>query len=143
MANDIQKNLIKNRKTILFGFGIGALSAFILLIVFFAGIAIGSRRFGIPFPERRYGFPGGFIPSRFGHGAVGSVDSIGSNTFIVKERSGELETILVDDATVLRQDNSSIKFSDLKKGEEVIVIGDPEQQEQAIKARFIRVITAQ
>lgn len=133
---------MKKKETVLFGLGIGAGIAIVLLLVFLAGIYIGSRKSGMfPFWERRHVYQNGFIPQRFGHGVVGTIDSVGKDTFVVKDRSGALKTILVDKKTILRRDHSEIKFADLKKEEQVIVIGEPQEQEGAIKAKVVRVIT--
>lgn len=133
---------MKKRQTVLFGLGIGIGVAIVLLLIFFAGIHIGSKRAGLfPFWERRHIYQNGFVPNRFGHGVVGTIDSMGENTFIVKDRSGKFVTILVDEKTILRCDRSEIKFSDLKKDEQVIVIGEPQEQEGAVKAMAVRIIT--
>jgi len=132
---------MKSKQTVFLGVGIGIGAALVLLLVFFVGIYFGSKKAGLfPFWERRHVYQNGFIPHRFGHGAVGTIDTIGENTFVVKDRSGALKTILVDEQTILRRDRTEIKFSDLKKDEQVIVIGEPEEQEGAIKAREIRVM---
>lgn len=133
---------MKSRQTVLLGIGLGIGIAIVLLLVFFAGIYIGGSKTGaFPFWERRHIFPGGFVPGRFGHGVIGTIDSIGNNTFIVKDRSGALKTVLVDNQTRIRRNGSTIKSADLKKDEQVIVIGEPQEQEGAIKARVVRVIT--
>ncbi|MBI5465141.1 hypothetical protein HY946_00850 [Candidatus Gottesmanbacteria bacterium] len=132
---------MKNKQTVLLGISIGIGLAVVLLFVFFTGFYIGSKKAGVfPFWERRFVTPSGFVPSRFGHGVAGTIDSIGENTIIVKERSGALKTVLVDEETVLRKNGSSINFSDLKKDEQVIIIGEPQEKEGAIKAKVIRVI---
>ncbi|OGH22238.1 MAG: hypothetical protein A3D75_02370 [Candidatus Levybacteria bacterium RIFCSPHIGHO2_02_FULL_37_18] len=133
---------MKNKQTVLLGLGIGIGAAIVLLLVFFSGVYIGSKRAGLfPFWERRHIYQNGFVPNRFGHGTVGTIDTVGENTFVVKDRSGALKTILVDEKTILRRDRAEIKFSDLKKDEQVIVIGEPQEQEGAIKAKAVRVIT--
>ncbi|MDP3726738.1 MAG: hypothetical protein Q8Q96_00290 [bacterium] len=133
---------MKKKQTFFFGLGIGAGIAIVLLLVFFAGIYIGSRKAGIfPFWERRFSLPHGYFPGRFGHGVIGIIDSLGEKTFIVEDRSGALKTVLVGGETLLRRDGSSITFSDLRKDEQVIVIGEPQEQEGAIKAKVVRVIT--
>lgn len=132
---------MKKRQTILFGVGIGIGAATVLLSVFFSGIYVGSKRAGLfPFWERRHVYQSGFVSQRFGHGTVGIIDSVGENTFVVKDRPGQFVTILVDEKTILRRDHSEIKFGELKKDERVIIIGEPQEQEGAIKARVIRVI---
>lgn len=133
---------MKNKQTVLLGLGIGIGAALILLLVFFTGMYIGNKKAGaFPFWERRYSFPHDFVSGKFGHGVVGIIDSLGENSFIVKDRSGELKTILVDDQTIIRRNRSPIKFSDLKKEDKIIVIGEPQEQEGAIKARVIRVMS--
>ncbi len=138
---------MKNRGKVLFGLGVGVGVAIILILVFLAGVYFGScNRNNIfpssfPFWERRMHMPNGFVPDKFGHGVVGSIDSLGDNTFVVKDRSGGLKTILVDDKTQLRQDGLAIKFTDLKKDDKVIILGEPKEEEGAISARIVRVLT--
>lgn len=135
---------MKNRKTILVGILVGAVLTVLIILVFVAGLHIGSRRAGaLPFWERRYGFPQhGFVGGKFGHGTNGVIDSLGNNSLVVKERSGALITVLVDDKTTLRRDGSSIKFADLKGAEQVIVIGEPQKTEGAILAKVVRVFSS-
>jgi hypothetical protein len=131
---------MKNKRTVLLGIGIGAVSAITLLLVFFFGIYVGSKKAGLfPFWERRHIYQNGFVSPKFGHGIVGIIDSIGEESLVVRDRSGALKTVLVDKETLLRRGHSEIKFSDLKKDEQVIVIGEPQEKEGAIKAKVIRV----
>lgn len=133
---------MKDRQTILLGIGIGIGIAIILLLVFFAGIHVGSKRAGLfPFWERRYHTAGDFVPGKFGHGTIGTIDSIGNNTIVVKDRTGALKTVLIDDKTIFRHNGSVMQFTDLKKDDQVIVIGEPQDTEGAIKAKVIRIIT--
>lgn len=141
MANEIKDRLVKKRQMLL-GLGIGVVAGAILLLVFLAGIFVGRRESGFLFFGRMHNFAGSVV-SRYGHGAIGTVDSIGNDAFVIKTRSEELETVLVDSKTVFRKNNSSAKFSDLKKSEEVIVVGDPQEQEEAVQARFVRIINEQ
>lgn len=132
MANKLRKEQMVK------GVGIGILAGIVLLVVFFAGVLLGRRESGLFFGGM-HRFSGGIV-GRYGHGAIGSIDSVGKNTFIIKTRFGEIETVLTDSKTVFRKNNSNAKFSDLKKGEEVVVIGEPQDQEEAIKATFIRIV---
>lgn len=137
----VKNKLDKKRQTLMFGFGAGIVAGIILLFVFLAGVFVGRREGGFLFLGRMHGFPGGIVvSSRFGHGAIGTIDSLGNDTIVIKERSGEIETILIDNKTILRKDSATIKFSDLKKGDEIIVIGEPEQNDEAVKAKFLRVV---
>ena len=133
---------MKDKRNILIGVGIGAVLAASLLLVFFLGLFIGRRE------NRFFPYFGGggrlmhrdFIPRDFGHGAIGAIENLGENTLVVRDRSGALKTVLVDNQTQIKRGHTSINFSDLKKDEQVIVLGDPEEKEGAIKAKLIRVI---
>ncbi|MDO8461091.1 MAG: hypothetical protein Q7S38_01470 [bacterium] len=132
---------MKDKRTAMLGIILGVGIALMLILVFFVGIYIGSKKANLfPFWERRFSYSG-FVPHRFGHGTSGTIDSIGKNTLVVKDRSGALKTILIDDHTLLRRDRSQIKFSDLKKGDLAIVIGEPKEDEGAIEATVVRVVT--
>lgn len=134
---------MEKRRNLLVGLIAGAAIALVILLVFFAGIFIGrlQQRKGFwPFWERR---PIGrdFIPPKLdGHGAIGVIDSLGTDTLIVKERTGALKTVLVDNQTMLRRGRAPIEFSDLKAGDEVVILGEPQVEEGAIKAKIIRLL---
>ncbi len=130
------------KKRILIGMGVGLGLAFLFLLVFLLGFLIGCRkpRF-LPFWEKRMVAPRDFVPARFGHGVVGVIDSLGEKSLVVKERNGGLKTVLIEEGTIFRRDGAEIKFSDLQKGDQVIVLGEPEEKEGAIKAKVIRIIT--
>lgn len=133
---------MKDKRNIIIGIGIGAAIALALLVVFFLGIFIGRRenRF-VPFPNfGRPNMPQDFFPRDFGHGAMGVVESLGENTLVVRDRTGALKTVLVDSKTQIRRGPATINFSDLKKNEQVVVLGEPEEKEGAIKAKLIRVM---
>lgn len=132
MANKIKK------EQMLKGLGIGVAAGIIVLVVFLAGVFVGRRENGF-FLARMRSFPGGIV-ARYGHGAIGTIDSIGKNTFVIKTRSDEIETVLTDNKTVYRKYDSDAKFSDLKKSDRVIVIGEPQEKEEAIKATFVRIV---
>ena len=131
---------MKDKRNILIGIGIGAVLAAVILIVFLFGMFIGRRenRFLPSFGGRHMSRD--FIPKNFGHGAIGTIESLGENTLVVRDRSGALKTVLVDNQTQIRRGHTSINFSELAKDEQVIVLGDPEEKEGAIKARLIRVM---
>jgi len=132
---------MRNKHTVVFGLSVGIGMAVVLLIVFFAGVRVGRRDGMFPFWGRRYPIEGGFVHGNFGHGVVGTIDSIGANTFIVKDRMGGLKTILVDEETKFRRDGLTIKFTDLEKDDKVIILGDPKPEEGAIVARVVRVLS--
>ena len=131
---------MKGGRSILTGIGIGAALAALIFAAFFFGIFIGRRE------NRFFPYLGGrhmhrdFIPKDFGHGAIGTIESLGENTIVVRDRTDALKTVLVDNQTQIRRGHTGINFSDLKKDEQVIVLGDPEEKEGAIKAKLIRVM---
>lgn len=133
---------MKNRSRLLIGLITGVILALIVVGVFFIGVMVGAKRENrlFPFWEKRNIFHD-YVPNKLdGHGVAGVVDSIGSNTLVVKDRTGALKTILVDNETKIRRNRLSTSFSDLKVDENVIVLGNPEEKEGAIKAKIIRVI---
>lgn len=122
---------MKDKQNILIGVGIGAVLAAVILFVFLLGVFIGRGG--------RHLYRD-FFPKNFGHGAMGTIETLGEKTLVVRDRSGALKTVLVDDQTQTRRDHTSINFSQLKTGEQIIVLGDPIEAEGAIKARVIRVM---
>ncbi len=130
---------MKERKTIVFGLSIGVGIATLFILAFFVGIYLRNKNTSFfPFWERRYGHEN-HIRHKFGHGIVGNIESIDSVKFTVKNRFGEQKNILVDDKTIIKHEGSVIKFSDLKKDDRVIVIG--ESADGVIKARMVRLIS--
>lgn len=131
---------MKDKQNILLGIAIGAVLALVLLTAFFLGVFIGRRenRF-LPYFGGRH-ISQDFLPRNFGHGAMGIIESLGENILIVHDRTGALRTVLVDNQTQIRRGHISINFSQLKTGEQIIVLGEPEEKEGAIKAKLIRVM---
>lgn len=131
------------RQNILIWVGIGAALAAAVLVVFFLGVFLGSRGYSLP---RSFFDLGGrrssqdFFPRDFGHGALGNIESLGENTFVVRDRAGTLKTILVDGETQIRRGHSRLDFSQLQVGQAVVVLGEPVEAEGAIKARLIRLM---
>lgn len=133
---------MKERKKILIGIGIGLGLAFLFFLVFLLGFLIGARKpHFFPFWEKRIVAPRDFIPEHFGHGVAGTIESVGENSLVVKEKDGALKTVLIEEETILRRNGEEIKFSDFQKGDWVIILGEPEEKEGAIKAKVVRIIT--
>jgi hypothetical protein len=132
----------RNQK-ILFGFLVGVFAVIILILAFALGVFVGryNTRF---FPLwRRDGFPE-YFPRRFeNHGLFGIIQELGNSSFVVKSKNGNIVTVLIDKNTKIKRGFSEIKFSDLKIGEKVIVLGEPQKDENAIKAVLIRVFEIQ
>jgi hypothetical protein len=121
---------------------LGALIA--LLIVFGLGISIGYDRasFASRFDENyARNFTPGQAPSPVSdHGITGSVIDIGTATISVDDQSNNEHSISVSSGTVIREMNNTIQIGDIKIGDQVVVIGEPNLEGQ-IAARFIRVFT--
>lgn len=117
----------------------------IALLIFQAGVAFGERRVfhdmhGMPHgPIPEFGFLShSFIPQ--GHGIVGTITSISLPTFMVASRDGETETVMVSTSTVLRG-FPGVTTASLQVGQEVTVLGDPENGAEEFTARFINILT--
>lgn len=131
---------------------IGLASLAVLLVVFGAGVAVGYRnglfasRFGEDYYHnfiggRSMGMPMMGMPPVGGHGAIGTVMSVGSSTIITKDLNGNEQSIVVDGKTSIRRANQTIALGSIVDGDHVAVIGDPNGSGQ-IYARFIRVFDA-
>ncbi len=134
---------MKDNQSLLKGAVIGAIFVLAIFLAFFLGLHFGQKpEFYQRFPLGKKIPPYGFIPKKFnGHGTVGEVDSVGKNTFIVKDRWGALKTVTIDKNTLIRKNNERATFEDIKKGVFVIVIGTPNIKEQIIKAEVIRIFS--
>jgi len=130
----------------------------ILLLVFGAGIAVGYRsglfasRFGEDYYHNFLGEGSGFSGMMGGgmiggpvpinqHGTIGTVISVGSSTIATKDQSGNEQSIVIDEGTVIREMNRTISIADIQDGNQVAVIGEPNDTGQ-IHARFIRIFDA-
>ncbi len=110
------------------------------MATFFSGIVLGrhSTKF-LPLLERSRPFQRSIKPN-FKHGAIGIIQSLKDNTFILEDRSGTTKIIMVDNQTKIQQGSNVLKFSDLRPGQHVIVLGNPQDEEQTVKAELIRVV---
>ncbi len=139
-----------------------ALGAFIiLLLVFQAGMAVGFRKANFSFRwaenyhENFAGPKGGFfgdfrrdfegkdfIDSHGVFGSIIKIDlSIGSEqtTLVVKGANNVEKIILLKDDTTIECLRETIKPSDLKVDDQIVVIGEPNEAGQ-IEAKLIRVM---
>ncbi len=125
----------------------------IILIVFKLGMVVGERKaeftfhwgdnyhrnFGGP----REGFMKGFNDRDFidANGTFGQIIKIDNSNLVVKGRDDIEKVILLDDKTVIKSLNETIKSSDLKVDDYIVTIGEPNDQGQ-IAAKLIRVMPA-
>ena len=84
-------------------------------------------------------FPGEFIE---GHGTFGEIIKINDSDLVIKGQ-GDLEKIIVlKEDTILEKGRATIKKEDLKVGDQVVIIGSPNEQGQ-IEAKLIRIFNGQ
>lgn len=138
---------------------LGGILAFIaLLLVFKAGTIVGFRKAGFSYQwgenyHRNFAGPRGGLFQDFSgrdfidaHGVFGQImkidPSTGSGqaaTLVIKGRDDVEKIVLVKDDTVIRRLMETVKPSDLKVDDFIVVIGEPNNNGQ-IEAKFIRVL---
>ena len=130
-----------------------------LLLVLYAGIAVGYRRasFSCAWGENySHNFFGSrpFAPDGIGgpaaagdmmqrgplnpHGVAGEVIDVGSSSFAVKDADNDERSIAVNSGTVIREADQMVTVDQIAPGNQVIVIGAPNVNGQ-VEARFVRV----
>jgi len=121
-----------------------------LLAVFSTGVFVGARKAAFSyrwgenyhqlFGGPRNGFLQDFKGSDFtgGHGTVGAVIKIESNTLVIKGPDGVEKKVAVDAQTTIRRGTDTIKISDIAANNTVVVIGSP-QNDGTIQAKLVRV----
>jgi len=138
--------------------------AFILALVSFAGgVAVGfmkakfSYKFGENYERNFVGGPfqgpngmmggrgsRGMMPDfegrgfRNGHGIAGTIISVSDNKIVIKDCNGQENTITASDQTLIKSGQNTIKITDLKQNEQIVVMGGPGDN-GTINADLIRV----
>jgi hypothetical protein len=136
----------------------------VVLVSFAGGVAIGLKKarfsydfgknyernfVGGPFqgPGMMDRGPRGMMPDfegrgfRNGHGIAGTIISIVDNKIVIKDRDGQENTITVSDQTLIKSGQNTIKISDLKQDEQIVVMGRPGDN-GTINADLIRVFAS-
>lgn len=125
-------------------------SIVVLLLVFQAGELIGYRKASFAFrggdnyyrafePENRQPMFGDQFPGA--HGAVGRIVKLDLPTFVVAGPDNMEKEVSIDNDTIVRRFRNTIKASDLKINDYVVVIGAPDDNsDPVIKARLIRLM---
>lgn len=137
-----------------FGWVLGAIGVLILLLVVFRlGMYVGERRESLDTQwgenyGRLFGEPKpGFFPGRsanpvdmnaFGNGGI--VLTVDGDSLTIKGNDGNEKSILTDNSTVIREMKQDITLKDIKSGDMVVILGEPNNSGQ-ILAKFIRVFT--
>jgi hypothetical protein len=137
------------------GIVLGIACLIILGFVFSLGVLVGTKRAEFSFRwaesyHKNFGGPqGGIFGNLMGsdkefanaNGSFGRIIKIDSNTLTVEDNNGSKteKTILVRDKTIIILQTKNIKLSDLKIGDNVVVVGQPTASGQ-INAELIRVM---
>lgn len=77
---------------------------------------------------------------RNGHGIAGTIISVSNNQIIIKDRSGQENTISVGDKTLIKRGQDTISVNDLKNEDRIVVMGNPGDN-GTINADIIRVFS--
>ncbi len=131
------------RKTVAFVAG----GVIVALLIFHAGVSVGERRAfshihaGYPFPpQRSEGFlPHGFMPE--GHGAVGTITRIELPVLTLQTRDGRDTSVRVSSSTPVRSATEESSINNLKVGDNIIVVGSPDEKiPDNLDAKLIRIL---
>jgi hypothetical protein len=135
---------------------VGLLAIVVLVLVFGLGVFVGEKKakFSYHWAENYHrmfaGPKAGFLGNlrmpplppfdEFieGHGTFGEIIKIEGNNLVVKGRGNVEKVIIVTEKTVIKSGREDIKFSDLKIGDMIVIIGSPNDKGQ-IEAKLIRV----
>ncbi|MBI3633478.1 MAG: hypothetical protein HY226_04260 [Candidatus Vogelbacteria bacterium] len=129
----------------------------VALIIFRAGMSVGYRQasFSYRFGERYYQSFGRMrnspmmglrnLREEFGttYGTSGKIVKITLPKIIIEDQDNIEKVIAIDDSTttktILRSQRDAIKPSDLKVGDNIVVLGSPDENSE-IDAKLIRVV---
>lgn len=125
----------------------------VLALVFGVGVFVGAKKAEFSFRwadeyHRNFGGPqGGFFNDFMGmggqftapNGVFGQIVKINDESLTVKDKDNVEKIILVNDKTPITYQRQNMKLSELKVGDSVVIIGEPNSNGQ-IKAGLIRVI---
>ena len=145
------KSLLRTKTSSRVAISIGIAS--VSLMIFYTGVEYGYHNaefisrsgdnyYGIFTP--REGRPDGVARSlsdspKSTHGVSGKIVSISLPTMIVADKENIEKTVRIDDDTALREFHNTILSSDLKAGDDVVILGSPGPNTE-ISARLIRVL---
>jgi len=142
---------IKQSKTV-HGIIIGIGVTILVLCILFVGMNIGEHRarfagqFGDNYERNFIGsrtgmmgieYWGNMIPG--GHGATGQILSISLPQVIITGSDNLEKTVLISTSTLIRQFQENIQDTNLKVGDFIVVIGNPNNIGQ-VEAKLIRVM---
>ncbi|MDD3101950.1 MAG: hypothetical protein PHE59_02290 [Patescibacteria group bacterium] len=123
----------------------------VFLLIFNLGMIIGFRKanfsykWGENYHQNFAGPRGGFFRDFGGrdfiepHGVFGQIIKIEDSTLIIKSPDNVEKTVIAKDDTVIERFRETIKLTDLKIDDQIVVIGEPNTSGQ-IEAKFIRIM---
>lgn len=124
----------------------------VILLIFQVGVLVGYRR-GIFSSDWNSAYDRGMDDPHFifapfihdgddinPHGTIGQIVSVHLPSLLIKGSTTAEQTITISSSTTLRFMHSTASTADLAPGDQVIVIGEP-QQNGTIDAVFIRIMS--
>lgn len=125
--------------------------ALLVLVIFAVGMEVGYMKagFSYKFGESYYrsfgqdgAHPMGFVPGDVSdaHGVSGTIISIGANGLVIADQDKTEKAVVIGDDTVVRELRGTITPADLKIGDFIVIIGNPDDDTGDIDAKFIRVL---
>ncbi len=133
---------------------IGILGIAVLALgVFAIGMEVGYMKagFSYKFGESYYrsfgeegAHPMGLVPGDVSdaHGVNGTIVSVSLPTLVIADQDQTEKVVKIGDDTIIRELRGTIAPSDLKVGDSIVILGNPDSDSD-IDAKFIRVIPAQ
>lgn len=155
VSDDLNK---KRHRDVLKWIIVGLAAFVIITLIFWAGMFVGGMkaRFSYRWAESYHKnfagprggffgnwegippFPGEFIES---HGTFGKIVKINESDFVIKGQGDVEKIIVIKENTIIEKGRTEIKKEELKVGDQVVVIGSPNDAGQ-IEAKLIRVLPA-
>lgn len=116
--------------------GLGCL--IIIALVFKIGVFVGQKKaeFSFMWGQNYHRNFGDFIDA---NGSFGQIIKISGPSLVVKDADGEERIVLVNNGTSIKYFRGEIKLSELKIGDNIVVIGDI-NKDGRIEAKLIRVM---
>jgi hypothetical protein len=133
----------KNTRWVLWG----AFAVVVALLIFHAGVVVGSHKSMRERPPQGAGLGGmfGFMPPQGfvenGHGAVGTIATVTLPTFTLQTRDGLTERVETGSSTDVTGGTTGT-LGDLQSGQTVIIIGNPQtiDDQDDLDARMIHIL---
>ncbi len=136
------------------GILIGICTVIIALVIFQMGIFVGERKAAFSYrfndnyhrnftgPRRGFGMNlmGDDLPNE--HGADGRIVRVSLPTFVVADTDSVEKVVVIDKDTIIRRFQNTVTGSDIKVGDNTVVIGIPNDTGQIV-AKLIRLLPSE